>query len=80
MDPVERYQQLRSSASALQQSVSRAEGALQQHLARLKEEHGCASLEAGRKKLKQLAQQAREAEEKFNQEADSFEAKWEGVL
>jgi septation ring formation regulator EzrA len=80
MTPLERFQQLKQKSDSLQQQISRAEGALEQHLSRLRQEHDCNSIKEARTKLRSLEEKAATAEEQFAQAADEFETKWAEVL
>lgn len=80
MTPTQRYEQLKGQADNLRQKISRAEGALEQHMARLKDEHGCKTIEDAKRKLKRLDREASEATAAFEAAADEFEEKWEEVL
>lgn len=72
----ERFQALKDKVDRLQRDANRAEGALEQSLLRLRREHKCPSLEAAKKKLRELEGLLEKAEKDFNKAADDFEAKW----
>jgi predicted nucleic acid-binding Zn-ribbon protein len=73
---VQRYEELKSQADQLKQQISRAEGALEQHMTRLKKEFGCSTLADAKRKLKELETAAEEASEAFDTAAAEFQEEW----
>ena len=77
---LQRYQKLTSVVDRLQRELDRAEGAYGQLMSRMKEEHGCDTLEEAEKKAGTLERQSKKAEQEFETALDEFERKWEGGL
>ncbi len=63
---MEEFNALKSKVESLQRKADKAEGALEQTMAILKEEYSCDSIE-----------EAAELAEKFREEADTLEARFE---
>ena len=70
------YRKLKQDVEDAKNEASRARGALDTVLARLKEEFECEDLEAAKKKLVQLRKEATEAEESFQELAAAYQEKW----
>jgi len=77
---LERYQSLKSNVERLRRESDRAEGALEQLMARLKEEYGCKTLSDAKELAGKLENEAAEATRKFNKELEEFEEEWSEVL
>lgn len=69
----------RAVADALEEKA-RAAGALDEVMKQLKKEFGCKTLEEAEAKLKQLTEEAEEAEETFTVELAAFKKEYEGIL
>jgi hypothetical protein len=75
-----RVVELREQLEGLERDQARLEGASQEILRRLKEEHGCSSLAEGRKKLAKLDKEAAGLEKEFEKALEEFNARWAGKL
>lgn len=71
-----RFEQLKERAERYRREADKAEGALTQALARLKEEYGCGSIEEAEALLVDLEQKAKKAEERCVRMLHEFEKKW----
>lgn len=80
MTTLERYQKLANAADELKQRTSRARGALDQQLARLRDEHESASLPEAKRKHQQIVAEAKQAREEFEEAVEEFENKWREAL
>ncbi len=80
MNAIEQYQYLKGQLDKLRTKAQRAEGALEQNLARLQEEHGVATIPEARQKLQRLEKQLREAERTFKSALEEFETQWGELL
>ena len=77
---LKRYEKLKADADRLRQEASRAEGALEQLMGRLKDEFGFTTLRQAERAAKKLAAESAEAEREFDRELDEFEREWSEVL
>lgn len=72
---VEEYRKLKSKVDERKAAASRAEGAYDEAVRRLKEA-GCSSVEDAEAKLKQLKAEEAEAEQAYEAELKKFKEKW----
>jgi predicted negative regulator of RcsB-dependent stress response len=77
---IRRYEQLKSSVDKLQREVSRAEGAHQELLKRLKTEFDCNSLKEAEKLLAQLKKDSAKAAKSYEDALMNFQNQWGDVL
>lgn len=70
----------RRKIDELQQQLSRAEGALEQTLTRLKPEFGFSSIEKAKKSLRILTKRNRQRQKDFEKAQAAFEKKWKEYL
>ncbi len=77
---LQRYQSLKSNVDRLRREADRFSGALEQLLARLKDEYGCETLDDAKKLASKLESDAAKATRKFNKELEEFEEEFGGVL
>lgn len=77
---LERYNKLKKQLDEAQTGADRAQGAFDQVMARLKEEHGCEDIAAAKRLVKKLEAEAAAAEEEFNAELAKFEEEWAETL
>ncbi len=80
IDPLERFTQLKQQLEKRQREAERQRGVLDALLSRLKEEHGCSSVEEAEKLLARLQREAGELEAKLARELTRFKEKWKGEL
>jgi hypothetical protein len=73
---VREYERLKKKADKLKAEAERAAGALEQTMARLKDEFGCDSLEAAEKLLEKKEAEKEKAEQKYEEELEAFKSKW----
>src|SRR5437667_10651666 len=71
-----RVVELREQAEQMERDKARWEGVSQEILRRLREEHGCGSLQEGQKKLTRLDKEAARLKKEFEQAMEEFQAKW----
>ena len=76
MTPLERFQELQDTVQEIQRRHAMSEGALEQHLAELRTNFQCDSLEASHKLLNRLSKETDQAEAGFNQLMDQIQDKW----
>lgn len=69
-----RYQRLKKQAEEVRARRERAQGMLEASMAQLRDQHGCATIEAGEIKLGELRKAAKRASRAFDEAADAFEA------
>lgn len=74
------YERLLESISTCEREASRSEGALQQLMARLKQEYGCDSLEEAEALLKKLEREQERLEGKVKKKTEEFEAEYGNKL
>ncbi len=67
---------LKQKAESLQLEHSRAQGALEQVLQRLKKEYNCNSLEAAEKRAEELNAEAEKARQVFELELEKFKQEY----
>jgi len=77
MNELSHYTQLKEKVEKARQRADKAQGALEEIMARLKKEFGCDSLPSAKKKLKELEAELVVAKKKFEQAMDNFENEWE---
>lgn len=80
MASVAELNRLKQRADAAKQDAARAQGALEQALARLKTEFGCASLPEAQAKLKDLQTKGADALGRFDTALGKFNSEFGGVL
>lgn len=73
---VQEYKRLTAAAARLKTKSDRAAGALEQLMAKLKTDFDCDSLATARELLAAKKEEARVAEEKFDESLKKFDAKW----
>lgn len=73
---VEEFQRLKKRVDKLRADVSRAEGALEQLLARLTTDFDCEDLESAELLLEELELKAKREEESYNRALQEFNEKW----
>ena len=73
---VEDYQRVKRKAERLKEEVSRAQGALEHMLARLKSEFECDTLQDGQKLLKEMETELKAHEVAYNTALAAFNEKW----
>ena len=71
---------LKEKVADLKQKSDRAAGALEQSMVMLKKDHGCASLEEAKKKLKKMERETNEAGEAFEEALEKFKAEYKDRL
>ena len=72
----QRFNELKDQAEEAQRAASKAEGARDQLLDRLKDDFGCDSLEAGKTLLKKLQKEEATALTELDEALDAYEKKW----
>lgn len=72
----QRFNELRDQAEEAQRAASKAEGARDQLLDRLKDDFGCDSLEVGKTLLKKLQKEEAAALEELDEALADYERKW----
>ena len=77
MSKIQNYMDLKKKVEEAQQNADKAQGALEQITNRLKDEFGCTTLEAAKKKLKNLEKEEEKAKTAFEDAVEEFEEKWE---
>jgi hypothetical protein len=71
---------LKRKVEDLKREADKASGAFEQNMKRLKDEHGCDTLEEAEKLLKKKKREAEEAGTSFETSLAEFNKKWEGKL
>lgn len=71
---------LRKRVDASRQEAAKAAGAFEQAIARLRDDHGCETLEDGEAKLEKLDSQTKKAETLFTEALERFEREYGGNL
>jgi predicted nucleotide-binding protein (sugar kinase/HSP70/actin superfamily) len=74
------FQKLLRKVEKIKQEKSRADGALEQVLKRLKEEFGCKSLTDAKRLLEKLGQEERDLFTAYNEARRRFDKKWKAKL
>ena len=74
------YNELKDKARTAKDAVSRAEGALEQHLKALKADFDCDTIEEAEKLLERMQNSHRELEEEAERLLGDFEEKWKEHL
>ena len=77
---IRRWEKLKGEVERLQREVDRAEGVLSSLMDRLKNEHGCKSLEEAKSILEKMKKKADRTENNYNAVLEEFERKWKEVL
>ena len=77
---LDKYQDLQDKAARLRRDADKADGALEQLMARLSKEFKVDNLKAAKKKLQALENQADEANKEFHKAVEQFEEDWGDVL
>jgi len=72
----EKYRKLKQQVEETKAEASRAQGALDQLLTRLKEEFDCSSLKEAKAKLTELEAKKKKAESVFEKVLADYEEKW----
>lgn len=72
------YRKLKQEVEDTKSEASRAQGALDQLTARLKEEFGCRDIKEAKAKLAELRAKKEKAESAFNKAMDAYKEKWKG--
>lgn len=75
MTPQE-FQRLKTKMESLEDESSRAQGAIDQILQTLEQDHGCKTIESAEEKLKKLKQQVERDEARLEREWAKFKKKW----
>ena len=70
------YNRFKDEVDELRAQADRAAGALEQQMARLKEDFACESLEAAEQLLEKLEAEAVEAKQKYEEALEAFQEKW----
>ena len=73
-------QAIKTRCAQLQQAADRAAGALDQTMARLKDEHGCATIEAAEALLKKLRADEAKLQQAFDTTLAAFRRDWREQL
>ena len=73
---LKRYERLKEQVDTLQQRASRAEGALEQTMRRLKEEFNCDNIKQARAKYEKMKREQEKAEREFEKSLAEFEKEW----
>jgi predicted nucleic acid-binding Zn-ribbon protein len=79
MVSIDEYRKLKTKVEERKAKASRAEGAYDEAMKRLKAA-GCDSIEDAEKKLAELKAEEAEAEQAYEEELACFKQKWEGKL
>lgn len=79
-DTLSEYLALRKQLESLEQRKARLEGAEQEHLRKLKDEHGAGDLKEAKKLLAKLERREAEAKAEFEGKLKEFQEKWEGRI
>jgi len=74
----EKYRKLKQEVEETKAEADRAQGALEQLLARLKEEFDCDSLKEAKAKLNELKAKKEKAQSVFEKVLEDYEEKWKG--
>ncbi len=77
---IDDYEALKRKIAALQRDKDKAEGALEQTLAKLKEDFSVDSIKAAKALLEELEKKRNKAFSKYQLEKKAFEEKWSDVL
>ena len=80
MIDLKEFQRLQDKVARLQREADKAEGALAEQMKRLKDDHGCESVEQAEKLLATLEKEQIAAEKQFTKAADKFEQRWKEEL
>ena len=78
--PLERYNALKAKVELLATNKAKAEGALSQQMARLKEEFGVDTIAEAREHATELNTEADEAAAAFEEALGDFEKEWGDVI
>jgi len=77
---IDRYNELKDEVDDAQAAASKAEGALESHMATLLEEFDCETLADSEKLLKRLQEKTETAETEYNEKLTEFEEKWKAFI
>lgn len=80
MIDLDEYRQLKENAERLRRDADRAQGAYEQHLAKLKEERGVKTVKEAKELEKKLAREEAELEAEFKKVYAPFKEKWGHLL
>lgn len=72
----EQYRKLKREVEQAKSDADRAQGSLDQLLARLKEEFNCKNLEEAKSLLRRLGKEAEDAKREFERHLHTYEEKW----
>ena len=73
---VEEYQRLKKKSETAKSEVSRAEGAIENQMEKLKKEFNCQTVEEAEAMLVELEGKEKELSEEFERKLDEFKQKW----
>ena len=74
------FHRLKSNVDRLQREADKAAGVYAEQMRRLKQEHGCSTIEEAEKLLAKITKEHKAAEKKFEKLAIEFEDRWGDVL
>lgn len=77
---LKRFQQLQAAVEKAQSDADRAQGALDQLMAKLEAEYGCTTLEQAEKKLEELTSKSAAAEQTYNDALAVFEEEYGDLI
>jgi len=80
MIDLKRYTQLKGEVDRLKSDSDRASGTLAHLLSRMKEEHGCDSLDKAKTRLERMQAMIDRGEEELSEAVVGFESEWESQL
>ena len=73
---IQEYTNLKKRADSLKSQADRAQGALEQHMKKLKEEFNCESIAEAEELLNQLKDEQKKIEVSYNKALGEFKEKW----
>lgn len=74
---LEKFEDLKQKEKEARTEADKAKGALETYRTRLKEEFGCFTMSAAKKKLKKLQKDLKETESEFKEALDAFTEEWD---
>ena len=80
MIDLKEFQRLQDKVARLQREADKAEGALAEQMRRLKDGHGCESIEQAEQLLGELEEEQVAADKQFAKAAETFERRWKEEL
>lgn len=80
MNSLNKYIQIKKRVEEARQKASKAEGALEQVMQRLKSEFSCPTLEVAKKRLKTLERKEETIKDRFDEAVEAFEDNWPEAL